>query len=107
MTTALVNHLVQQGTYSGGDITVLMPYLGQLHHLRNRLSDTYAVVLSEKDQEDLDNARLTSDTTDTKPDELIIRTNLLQTLRVATVDNFQGEEAKVVVISLVRSNDKN
>jgi superfamily I DNA and/or RNA helicase len=27
-----------------------------------------------------------------------------QVLRIATVDNFQGEEAKVVIISLVRSN---
>ena len=27
-------------------------------------------------------------------------------LRMATMDNFQGEEAKVVIISLVRSNKK-
>lgn len=27
-----------------------------------------------------------------------------QVLRVATIDNFQGEEAKVVIISLVRSS---
>src|SRR5258708_2330707 len=25
-------------------------------------------------------------------------------LRIATVDNFQGEEAKVIIVSLVRSN---
>ncbi|KAH6653536.1 AAA domain-containing protein, partial [Truncatella angustata] len=28
-------------------------------------------------------------------------------IRLATVDNFQGEEAKVVVVSLVRSNQQN
>lgn len=33
------------------------------------------------------------------------KTTLLKSIRLATVDNFQGEEAKVVVISLVRSND--
>lgn len=107
MTTALVNHLIQQGTYSGGDIAVLTPYLGQLHRLRNRLSDGFAIVLGEKDQEDLDKAGLTSDTSETKTGETIVKTNLLQTLRVATVDNFQGEEAKVIVISLVRSNKQN
>ena len=107
MTTALVNHLVQQGTYNGGDIAVLTPYLGQLNRLRNRLRDGFAIVLGEKDQEELDNAGLTSDTSETKTEETVVKTNLLQTLRVATVDNFQGEEAKVVVISLVRSNNQN
>lgn len=29
---------------------------------------------------------------------------LLQILRLATVDNFQGEEAKVIIVSLVRRN---
>ena len=27
-------------------------------------------------------------------------------MRVATVDNFQGEEAEVVIVSLVRSNER-
>ncbi|KAJ1021034.1 hypothetical protein NDA13_005662 [Ustilago tritici] len=34
------------------------------------------------------------------------KSTLLQALRLATVDNFQGEEAKVVIISLVRSNEQ-
>lgn len=107
MTTALVNHLVHQGTYSSGDIAVLTPYLGQLHRLRRRLRDGFAIALGEKDQEDLDTTGLTSDSSETKPEEQLVRTNLLQTLRVATVDNFQGEETKVVVMSLVRSNKQN
>lgn len=31
---------------------------------------------------------------------------LLESLRLATVDNFQGEEAKVIIVSLVRSNSE-
>lgn len=31
---------------------------------------------------------------------------MLNALRIASVDNFQGEEAKVIVILLVRSNDE-
>ncbi|CRL28665.1 unnamed protein product [Penicillium camemberti] len=38
--------------------------------------------------------------------KVIERKTLLQTLRLTTVDNFQGEEAKVIVVSLVRSNLK-
>ena len=34
------------------------------------------------------------------------KSSLLKALRLATVDNFQGEEAKVIIISLVRSNDE-
>jgi len=37
----------------------------------------------------------------------IQKTSLLKALKISTVDNFQGEEAKVVVVSLVRSNDQN
>lgn len=34
------------------------------------------------------------------------KTTLLNAVRIASVDNFQGEEAKVIVILLVRSNDE-
>ncbi|XHG08721.1 hypothetical protein AWENTII_011814 [Aspergillus wentii] len=103
MTTALVNHLVQQGQYQTGDIAVLTPYLGQLHRLRQRLSRSFAITLGERDKDDLEKAGF--DEVDQGNSH--IRATLLQTLRVATIDNFQGEEAKVVVISLVRSNPEN
>ena len=31
---------------------------------------------------------------------------LVQTVRVTTIDNFQGEEARIIIASLVRSNDR-
>ncbi|KAJ5587038.1 uncharacterized protein N7459_002803 [Penicillium hispanicum] len=106
LTVALVNHLIHQGVYQSGGIAVLTPYLGQLHRLRRKLSGAFTIALGERDQEDLDNAGFTGE--ETKPGKTTIsRATLLQTLRVATVDNFQGEEAKVVVISLVRSNNQN
>ena len=37
-------------------------------------------------------------------DRAVSKTTLLKALRIATVDNFQGEEAKVIILSLVRSN---
>lgn len=105
MTMALVNYLVRQGAYKNGEIAVLTPYLGQLQRLRSRLTETFAIVLGERDKEDLDKAGLNEDSTET--DKPTFKINLLKTLRMATIDNFQGEEAKVVVISLVRSNDQN
>ncbi|EYE96762.1 P-loop containing nucleoside triphosphate hydrolase protein [Aspergillus ruber CBS 135680] len=105
MTLALVNHLVRQGTYKSGEIAVLTPYLGQLHFLRSKFRESFAITLGERDETDLENAGLNDEVPETQ--QRVVKTNLLQTLRVATIDNFQGEEAKVIVISLVRSNDQN
>ncbi|KAF3387285.1 NFX1-type zinc finger-containing protein 1 [Penicillium rolfsii] len=109
MTLALVNHLVQQGEYKEQDIAVLTPYLGQLHRLRQALGKSHALMLGERDQEDLINAGFEGDTKEESKghstwNSSIVKESLLRVLRVATVDNFQGEEAKIVVISLVRSN---
>ncbi|KAJ5135138.1 uncharacterized protein N7515_004416 [Penicillium bovifimosum] len=104
MTVALVNHLVQQGEYNHGDIAVLTPYLGQLFRLRKRLTQLCAIIIGDRDKNDLEQAGLGEIGSVPKPK---VKATLSQTLRVATVDNFQGEEAKVVVISLVRSNPQN
>ncbi|KAL1954732.1 hypothetical protein VTO42DRAFT_785 [Malbranchea cinnamomea] len=109
VTLCLVNHLLRQGTYQSGEIAVLTPYLGQLHRLRRKLGQSFAITLGERDQEDLDRAGFTGGEEEeeekgTRP--TVNKSTLLRALRVATIDNFQGEEAKVVVISLVRSNSQ-
>ncbi|KAF4199893.1 hypothetical protein CNMCM8927_004443 [Aspergillus lentulus] len=104
MTMAVVNHLVRQGKYHSGDIAVITPYLGQLHRLRQLFSQHFTVTLGERDADQLESAGFEAGETVVKTAQ---RATLLQTLRVATIDNFQGEEAKVVVISLVRSNSQN
>ena len=108
MTAALVSHLVRQGIYRNEDIAVLTPYLGQLQKLKQRLRSSFAIVVGDRDLEDLeaegfedDNGKEPSATTGS-----VRKTTLLDALRIATVDNFQGEEAKVIVVSLVRSNDQ-
>ncbi|KLJ12750.1 hypothetical protein EMPG_12257 [Blastomyces silverae] len=104
MTTALVSHLVRQGEYSQGDIAVLTPYLGQLHKLRRRMESMFEICLSDRDLEDLEALEADGLETNPKPRPPVNKITLLRSVRVATVDNFQGEEAKVIVISLVRSN---
>ncbi|TGO16135.1 hypothetical protein BPAE_0516g00020 [Botrytis paeoniae] len=107
MIAALVSHLVRQGTYGSGDIAVITPYLGQLQKIKKRLSNSFEIVVGDRDQEELEVHGLQDDPeTSTDGQVQVQKTTLLNALRIATVDNFQGEEAKVVVISLVRSNDE-
>ena len=114
MVHALVRHIVRQGTYSSTDIAVLTPYTGQLQKLRTKMRGDFEIVLSDRDQETL--AKDGFDASDNdhetdKPDSGVTsgakplqKKYMSELLRIATVDNFQGEEAKVVIISLVRSN---
>lgn len=104
MTTALVSHLVRQGEYSQGDIAVITPYLGQLQSLRRRMESMFEICLNERDAEELETLEADNSSAQPPPRSLVKKSTLLKAVRVATVDNFQGEEAKVIVISLVRSN---
>ncbi|KAL6759021.1 P-loop containing nucleoside triphosphate hydrolase protein, partial [Haematococcus lacustris] len=102
MVQAVVTYLLQQG-YAKEQLVVLTPYLGQLLELKQDLSDYVGVSVNEKDMEDL---------------QYPFQTQLLANLgvenkdkqqgsggvRVATIDNYQGEELDIVVASLVRSN---
>ncbi|KAJ8106468.1 hypothetical protein ONZ43_g7054 [Nemania bipapillata] len=101
MVAATVSHLVRQGVYSHDQIAVLTPYLGQLHKLKKRLGNSFEIVLGDRDTGELDRQGLGLDL-ESAPD--IQKKSLGKCLTLATVDNFQGEEAEVVVISLVRSN---
>jgi superfamily I DNA and/or RNA helicase len=112
MVYALVRYIVRQGVYNSSDIAVLTPYTGQLQKLRSAMRNDFEVVLSDRDQDALvrdglgaqgpfeDHAIVEQHNT-RKPLE---KKKLSDLLRVATVDNFQGEEAKIVIVSLVRSN---
>ncbi|KAK7913879.1 AAA domain-containing protein [Apiospora marii] len=109
MTVALVQHLVRQGAYGSDDIAVITPYLGQLLRLRRRMQQIVEISVGDLDTEelnslDMDDAGVPFDTSSQPP--TASKSSLLKSVRLATVDNFQGEEAKVVVISLVRSNEE-
>ncbi|KAJ4137229.1 hypothetical protein NW768_002811 [Fusarium equiseti] len=101
MATALVRHLVRQGEYRAEDIALLTPYMGQLQQLRTALSSDFEICLGDRDIEQLSHEAFIDGTSSKKPIE---KKKLLQTIRLATVDNFQGEEAKIIIVSLVRSN---
>jgi hypothetical protein len=116
MVHALVRHIIRQGIYSSSDIAVLTPYTGQLQKLRAKMRNDFEIVLSERDEDALANDGFDTDNEDssdglsgsgsTNKKAPLEKKKLSELLRIATVDNFQGEEAKVVIISLVRSNSE-
>lgn len=104
MVAALVTHLVRQGVYKSEEIAVLTPYVRQLQRIRTLLGQSFEIVIGERDQVEVDKLGLNTDNATSA--SMVHRSTLLKSLRIATVDNFQGEEANVVIVSLVRSNDE-
>ena len=112
MTHALVRHVVRQGVYNSKDIAILTPYIGQLQKLRTALRNNFEIILSERDQEKLIKDGFVDESISSNLDTHEVVSPVLQKramselLRIATVDNFQGEEAKIIIVSLVRSNNE-
>jgi hypothetical protein len=75
MVSALVRHLIRQGVYCASDIAILTTCDAQLRKLHHALSNLSVQISTS-----------------------------LQGLRLARIDGFQGKEAKIVIVSLVRSN---
>ena len=105
MVVGLVRYLLTRNTYSMGDITILTPYNGQLAALVDALQATCAVWLNPKDREALlDDGILPEDCEKRSGHKDTI--NMSDLLRLATVDNFQGEESAIVIFSSVRSGGR-
>ena len=112
----LVLYFLRQGPYNGpGDIAVLCAYLGQLQKVRAALRDLkIAVAIDERDAEQL--ARQELDENVEMEEVLVakhvrrvsvyaVRTStIFSQVRLGTVDIFQGQEAKIVIVSLVRNS---
>jgi len=102
MIAGLVEHLVKSNEYDFKDITILTPYNGQLAAFTERFNGICSLWLSEQDQETLIDEGLMN------PEELILGgktdVRIASMLKLATIDNFQGEESRVIILSTVRSN---
>ncbi|KAL7892543.1 hypothetical protein HDV63DRAFT_414622 [Trichoderma sp. SZMC 28014] len=106
MTVSLLSHIVRQGEYTRDDIAVITPYLGQLHKLRRRMESMFEICLNDRDLAELEEFEDRDQMAPTAMKKQPAKSTLLKSVRMATVDNFQGEEAKVIIISLVRSNQQ-
>ncbi|CAO3568680.1 unnamed protein product [Mortierella alpina] len=119
MVDALAQYLMRNGYNQAGDIAVLTPYLGQLSRFRDLLRNRYELLIDERDQEHLDqNEQESSGNLDNVgpsgakvPLDVnqhttagVKRVVMNSHLTLRTIDNYQGEEAKIVIISLVRND---
>ncbi|KXN82346.1 NFX1-type zinc finger-containing protein 1 [Leucoagaricus sp. SymC.cos] len=97
----LVVYFLHQGSYDGpGDIAVLCAYLGQLQEVRAALRHLkIAVTVNERDAEQLARQGIEEDV---EYEEVLVGRHV----RLGTVDIFQGQEAKIVIVSLVRNSGK-
>ncbi|KKZ62783.1 hypothetical protein EMCG_02894 [[Emmonsia] crescens] len=96
MVLKCVRYLSQQG-YKTDDMIVLTPYLAQLGLMMDVLGQDNDPVLNDLDSYDLVRAGLLPAAT--------ARVNKTR-LRISTIDNYQGEERKIVIVSLTRSNSR-
>ncbi|KAL4424087.1 hypothetical protein ABPG75_001388 [Micractinium tetrahymenae] len=116
----LARYLVQQG-YSQSNITVLTPYVGQLQHLRQLAGKHLDIVVDDRDAAELAGAEGGSGEGPDGPPDSPRSTGggsggeemgpQKAAVRLATIDNYQGEEASlsadIIILSLVRSNPNN
>jgi AAA domain len=100
----LVRFFILQG-YRPDQIVVVTPYLGQLllllQHVKSRLQEVTAAV-SDNDLKELEEEASENDGADLATAACSEQT--VKTVRCSSVDNFQGEEADIIIVSLVRSN---
>lgn len=104
MVAGLVQHLVNRSAYSLGEIAILTPYSGQLAKLMESLQTTCSVWLNDKDRQTLIDDGLLPESDEEGTVRSKEEVNMADMLRIATIDNFQGEEAKIVILSTVRSD---
>ncbi|GAX74369.1 hypothetical protein CEUSTIGMA_g1818.t1 [Chlamydomonas eustigma] len=116
MTIAVVNYLLQQG-YESHQLVVLTPYLGQLLEIHKALKKAdREVTVGDLDMNDLrreSEPQLLNGVSMSLNKKRQMGGNIGNSkagggggIRVATIDNYQGEESDVVVASLVRSNER-
>ncbi|KAH0828787.1 P-loop containing nucleoside triphosphate hydrolase protein [Lanmaoa asiatica] len=97
MVMKIVHYLIQQG-YRSENIVILTPYLGQLTALRDALKKDTDTIMNDLDSGELKRAGLLSESPTSSAKTQKSR------IRLATIDNYQGEESDIVVASLTRSN---
>lgn len=99
MVEALAYYLIKNGYDKPNDITVLTPYLGQLSKLRDHLRKSFMLVIDDRDMEQLEENEaeegIDSEAAQMAPQIGVKNVNLQNYLTLRTIDNYQGEEAKV------------
>ncbi len=102
MVVEMVRYFINNGYTEPEDIAVLTPYLGQMIKIWDALEKSFAVIIDERDAKEI----AEFEDQDVKNDceaSFATKKSLNQQVTLRTVDNFQGEEANIVIISLVHN----
>ncbi|KAL4853487.1 NFX1-type zinc finger-containing protein 1 [Chlorella vulgaris] len=107
---ALARYLVQQGyatveSAAERQIAILTGYVGQLQLLRRYASTQLNILVNERDAAELAEREEGEGAVLTPEMGSCIDGMQQAEVRLATVDNFQGEESDIIILSLVRSNE--
>ena len=95
MVVSIAKYIIQQGQFPLDQVTILTPYLGQLSLIRKKLDDTkIGSYVNDQDFSDLIRHDLNDGPNSNSGEES-------ERIRIAIVDNFQGEESEVIIVSLV------
>jgi hypothetical protein len=97
----IVQYLLKQ-SITPKQITILTPYLGQVLALRELIDTTGGDALPGAQLNERNIADLKKAGGEIENDARFLKKD--PSLRVSTIDNYQGEENDIIIISLVRSN---
>jgi hypothetical protein len=110
MVVEMVKYFVRNGYTKKDDIAVLTPYLGQMIKIRDALKKSFVVVIDERDAQDIAEMEEQQEeqgeintSSNIETISVASRKSLNRQVTLRTVDNFQGEEANIVIVSLVRN----
>ncbi|CAB4399021.1 unnamed protein product [Rhizophagus irregularis] len=115
MVVEMVKYFVRNGYTKPEDITVLTPYLGQMMKIKEALAKSFVVIIDERDAQDIigmEEEQKENDNDKKGKDNIVKSTNAATTkslnhqVTLRTIDNFQGDEANIVIVSLVRNVSK-
>ena len=79
-----------------------------MQKLKQRLRFFFAIVIDNRDFENLKTKKLKNDNKEETiaNQDNVRKTTLLNALKIVNVNNFRKEKTKVIVISLIQSNDE-
>ncbi|CAB4484431.1 unnamed protein product [Rhizophagus irregularis] len=108
MVVEMVKYFVRNGYTKPDDIAILTPYLGQMIKIRDALAKSFVVVIDERDAlniAEMEEQEQQGETNTSYVETVSVasKKSLNQQVTLRTVDNFQGEEANIIIVSLVRN----
>ncbi|PKY56921.1 hypothetical protein RhiirA4_508542 [Rhizophagus irregularis] len=102
MVVEMVKYFIRNGYTKKDDIAIITPYLGQMIKIRDALAKSFVVI----DERDAQNIVKLEEQGRTNSNINASKKSLSQQVTLRTVDNFQGEEANIIIVSLVRNFSK-